>query len=171
MFKVVLAATDGSGAGTRATETAANIASRYGAKLVLLSVTQPGALPHDVTGLVHQQAAKSSHPLIANIPSWFDTAREQVALDTGETHALVDSLSREALEHGRTFAGKLGVTDCQTIQEIGDPAATILDLAEKLDADLIVLGRRGLGGISRLLLGSVTYKVMQSTDRNCMTVK
>ena len=39
----------------------------------------------------------------------------------------------------------------------GAPAATILDAAE--GADLVVIGRRGVGGFQRLLLGSVSEHV------------
>ena len=41
----------------------------------------------------------------------------------------------------------------------GGPATTLLDTAK--DGDLIVLGRRGLGGFSRLLLGSVSEHVVR----------
>ncbi len=42
----------------------------------------------------------------------------------------------------------------------GDHAGQIIQLAEERDADLIVTGTRGLGGIARLLLGSVARNVL-----------
>ncbi|MEJ7803327.1 MAG: universal stress protein [Candidatus Limnocylindria bacterium] len=42
----------------------------------------------------------------------------------------------------------------------GDPAREILATAEDQGADLIVIGSRGLGGLARLLLGSVARKVL-----------
>ncbi|HVM24090.1 MAG TPA: universal stress protein [Candidatus Limnocylindrales bacterium] len=42
----------------------------------------------------------------------------------------------------------------------GDPAHEILAVAEERGADLIVTGTRGLGGIDRLLLGSVARNVL-----------
>jgi nucleotide-binding universal stress UspA family protein len=41
----------------------------------------------------------------------------------------------------------------------GDPADQILTAAENLDADLIILGSRGLNAVQRFLLGSVSTKV------------
>lgn len=52
----------------------------------------------------------------------------------------------------------------------GDPASAILDLAEEVDADLIVVGSRGLGRTLRFLHGSVSSKVMQHADRNVLIV-
>ena len=40
-----------------------------------------------------------------------------------------------------------------------DPASAILDVAEKVEADLIVVGSRGLGRASRFVRGSVSAKV------------
>jgi nucleotide-binding universal stress UspA family protein len=41
----------------------------------------------------------------------------------------------------------------------GDPADAILDVAEEIDADLIVVGNKGMTGAKRFLLGSVPNKV------------
>lgn len=44
---------------------------------------------------------------------------------------------------------------------MGPPARGILDAAERVDADLIVMGTHGRTGARRLLVGSVTEKVVQ----------
>jgi nucleotide-binding universal stress UspA family protein len=41
----------------------------------------------------------------------------------------------------------------------GEPAEALLELAEKLQADLIVVGNRGMSGMKRFLLGSVPNKI------------
>lgn len=43
---------------------------------------------------------------------------------------------------------------------VGDPAATIVSYATEKDCDQIVIGPRGLGSVSSLLLGSVAHKVL-----------
>ena len=43
-------------------------------------------------------------------------------------------------------------------------------MARARNADLIVLGRRGLGTLAGLPLGSVSHKVTQMADRPCLTV-
>ena len=170
MFQTVLAATDGSGSGTRATEAAADIAGKYGARLVLLTVVQPGSLPRGIAGAAHRELS-AAHPLLAKVPSWVDHARDQTARDTGASHAMVEELAELALNHAVTLAERHQVADCETVLEHGDPVRVILRIAEKENADLIVLGRRGLGGIRQLLMGSVSDKIMQLSERRCLTVK
>ena len=53
----------------------------------------------------------------------------------------------------------------------GDPAETILNIASEQNADLIVVGSRGLSGIRRFLLGSVSQKVSEHATCNVMIVR
>jgi nucleotide-binding universal stress UspA family protein len=55
--------------------------------------------------------------------------------------------------------------------EGGDAAAKIIDVANKLDVDLIVLGSRGTSEIGRYLLGSVANKVVQYAHKPVMVVR
>lgn len=52
----------------------------------------------------------------------------------------------------------------------GEPAATILEQAERLRPGLIVIGTRGRGGVARLLLGSVAEKVIQGATVPVATI-
>jgi nucleotide-binding universal stress UspA family protein len=63
---------------------------------------------------------------------------------------------------GRTADAKL---------RIGDAAAEIVDEASTWNADLVVLGSRGLTGFSRLLLGSVARNVLQGTESSVLIVR
>jgi nucleotide-binding universal stress UspA family protein len=53
----------------------------------------------------------------------------------------------------------------------GEPYTTILDYAGEVDADVIVMGTHGRSGIDRFLLGSVTEKVVRTSDVPVMTVR
>jgi nucleotide-binding universal stress UspA family protein/nitrite reductase/ring-hydroxylating ferredoxin subunit len=53
----------------------------------------------------------------------------------------------------------------------GDPAEQILDAAEKLDADLIVVGNKGMTGAKRFLLGSVPAKVTEVAERDVLIAR
>jgi nucleotide-binding universal stress UspA family protein len=66
-------------------------------------------------------------------------------------HRLVDDVV------GRALAGPAAVDVRRTVVA-GGPAAALLDAAK--GADLVVVGRRGLGGFGRLLLGSVSEQVV-----------
>jgi nucleotide-binding universal stress UspA family protein len=53
----------------------------------------------------------------------------------------------------------------------GDPATAIVDFARTREADMIVVGSRGLGRITGAILGSVSYAVAQHADRPVLVAK
>ncbi|MDH7507552.1 MAG: universal stress protein [Candidatus Thermoplasmatota archaeon] len=55
--------------------------------------------------------------------------------------------------------------------EEGDPASVIIDVANKLNVDLIVLGSKGTSAIGQYLLGSVANKVVQYAYKPVMVVR
>ena len=59
----------------------------------------------------------------------------------------------------------------QTLYKVGDIAKEIVEKAEKDNVDLIVMGSRGLGVISRTFLGSISHKVINNTDKSVLIVK
>jgi nucleotide-binding universal stress UspA family protein len=75
-------------------------------------------------------------------------------------------------EQLRTWAAPATAGGAQPDFELseGNPAAQILDRATSLAADLIVMGTHGRGGFDRLLLGSVTEKVLRKASCPVLTV-
>ncbi len=55
--------------------------------------------------------------------------------------------------------------------EEGDPAARIIDVSNRLNVDLIVLGSRGTSELGQFLLGSVANKVVQYAHKPVMVVR
>jgi len=53
----------------------------------------------------------------------------------------------------------------------GDPADAILQVAEEVDADLIVVGNKGMTGARRFLLGSVPNKVSHHAPCSVIIVR
>jgi nucleotide-binding universal stress UspA family protein len=53
----------------------------------------------------------------------------------------------------------------------GDEASAILDVARELDVEIIVMGHRGAGHLSGLLIGSVAHKVIGVADRPVLVVR
>jgi nucleotide-binding universal stress UspA family protein len=90
---------------------------------------------------------------------------DEVELDRGSR----EYAEHEALE-GATLARERGIDAAATVRaRSGTVADTILTEADEVDADAIVLGSRGLGGVASLLIGSVSHAVIQSADRTVVT--
>jgi nucleotide-binding universal stress UspA family protein len=53
----------------------------------------------------------------------------------------------------------------------GDPADVIIDVAQEVGADLIIVGARGLSGLQRFLLGSVSSKLSHHSPISVMVVR
>jgi nucleotide-binding universal stress UspA family protein len=53
----------------------------------------------------------------------------------------------------------------------GDPAQTIIDVANEEDADLIVVGARGMSGLRRFMLGSVAGKLSHHAPSSLLIVR
>ncbi|HWO54239.1 universal stress protein [Paenibacillus sp. FSL M7-1455] len=59
----------------------------------------------------------------------------------------------------------------ETYTKTGDPASVICKTAEEQHADLIVMGSRGIGLMSELLIGSVSHSVVQHAHCPVMIVR
>lgn len=75
-------------------------------------------------------------------------------------------LERERVEQGRVVAQRAsaeargaGFTVMEEAVLVGRPGHQLLEEAEDIGADLVVIGSRGMGAMSRTLLGSVSDQV------------
>lgn len=149
MFNRILVPVDGSRHATRAVEVAADIAQKYGAELVLMHVMA--------------RAGSSRVP-----PELFELARiEHVEVTESD---MLRGVAEEILSVADTLARAKGVSQVKRTILSGDPASMIVEEAKKKGVDLIIMGRRGLGAVGGLLLGSVSLKISQLTECPCMTV-
>ncbi len=62
----------------------------------------------------------------------------------------------------KMFANEGFSQDIETLVAMGRPHTQIVEHARESDVDLIVMGSRGLGVLQRMLLGSVTERVLRS---------
>jgi len=65
---------------------------------------------------------------------------------------------------------KAGFT-AEPVYQLGKPAEEIMNVASKHQADLIVMGAKGLGAIARFLLGSVSTRVVQHSSCSVLVVR
>ena len=134
MFKHILIPTDGSDLSRKAILYGVQLAKESGAKVTGLTVTEP------------YQAA--------GVDTVF------VPVDLGDYEEQSRVLSEKAIEQVKMAAQAAGVS-CETIREVHDqPYRAIIDAAHALGCDLIVMASHGRRGISALLLGSETVKVL-----------
>jgi len=91
----------------------------------------------------------------------------------GDHISLVTPMTREEVltELRRTVeAAGAGSLDVAFATEAGGAAGTIVDQAVRTAADLVVMGTHGRSGFERLLLGSVTEKVLRKSPCPILTV-
>jgi nucleotide-binding universal stress UspA family protein len=94
-----------------------------------------------------------------------------------EWPSALDDLNRETSELAKRNVdaaalqlAKGGFATSVTVRR-GDAADQLIAVADANDADLIVLGSRGLGTWSRLLLGSVARKVVQHARQSVLVIR
>jgi nucleotide-binding universal stress UspA family protein len=126
----IVAAVDGSEQSVGAARTALDMARSAGASVTFISVVRP---PEGWWGL---EGAPPSPEVLS----------EAVASGSRELNRVVSELDTS------------GVT-IEKVNELGDPASTIINLCERLDADMLVIGRRGAGLVERMMLGSVADRL------------
>lgn len=88
-----------------------------------------------------------------------------------------ESLREMALRSAQRFvediAARLSTVQCCAIPvtKVGAPASTILQYAEELQPDLIMIGSHTGKTVSRFLLGSVSHKILHATRRSVLTLR
>jgi nucleotide-binding universal stress UspA family protein len=81
----------------------------------------------------------------------------------------VEELGIERLRSLESTALKVGIAT-EFTQSLGEPGKLICALAKNWHADLIVMGRRGLNGLSELFMGSVSNYVLHHADCHVLTL-
>jgi nucleotide-binding universal stress UspA family protein len=147
MLKVIAVGTDGSATADKALEFAIDLAVRHDAKLVVLSAynSNPSAW---VSGVM---AAGWMDPGPIE-PQWNPQEAERV---------------EQLLVHAERRAQKRGV-ECSSASREGDPAETLVELAERHEADVLVIGNRGM---QRRVLGSVPNTITHQAHCSVFVVK
>jgi nucleotide-binding universal stress UspA family protein len=79
-------------------------------------------------------------------------------------------LGEQIINNASASASKAGVANVTVEIHSGDYANNILEVAKKVDADIIVMGRRGLSNLKGFVTGSVSHKVSQRAECSVLTV-
>ena len=145
MFGSIVVGTDGSETAGEAVRQATDLAKAVGAQVHVVSAFEP----------VGNQRLREERTQVPDDMQWMVNAREDV-----------EATLRAAGER----IGEAGV-NVETYARQGDPADAILDVAEEQNADLIVVGNKGMTGAKRFLLGSVPNKISHHAPCSVLIVR
>lgn len=176
MIKTILVPTDGSAHAIKAADLAADLAGKYGARLVLLHVllreASPGQLRELTEGTDVSKDVLDELDRLENMPiEAAAMAGMNAPVFVPASQGLLQTIGGLIGEKARKAAQARGLGDVELCVVDGRPSDRILELAASENADMIVMGSRGLGNIAGLLVGSVSHKVSHLSKCTCVTVK
>jgi nucleotide-binding universal stress UspA family protein len=102
-------------------------------------------------------------PMLVSATPYHDTVSDQPFL-------ALQKVGEDILSRAKQTAEEMNYKITDLISH-GDPASRIIDIASERDVDLIVLGSRGIGGIKRLFVGSISDKVANHAPCPVMIVR
>jgi nucleotide-binding universal stress UspA family protein len=141
----ILLASDGSREAELAARTAAELATSTNSELHLISV--PDSTYHAV-----------------DLRYSYATYEEALEAVKGETRKVLDEQVRKVEEAG-------GAVEEAHPRIDEPPERAIIHMAEELEVGLIVMGSRGLGGVRRALMGSISDSVVRHAHCSVMIVR
>jgi nucleotide-binding universal stress UspA family protein len=142
MYSTIVVGTDGSQTAEKAVRQAAQLAALSGAHLHIAMVA-----PRIPVLVAPDMVVASS--------DWNEATEQSTRLALESSAGIAAELGAEATTHA------LG----------GDPADALLSLCEEVDADLLVIGNRGMQGARRFLLGSVSSRCAHHADCSVLIVQ
>lgn len=142
-YQLVAVGTDGSESSFRAVDRAAAIATDAKARLLIICAYRPEA----------------------------NTAEAERALgEDAAFHVLGSTPAEETLKRAQERAATSGAVDVDTVAVRGEPIDSVVDTVVERQADLIVVGNRGLNSLAGRLLGSVPQGISRSAASDVLIV-
>jgi len=145
MFGSIVVGTDGSETANEAVRQATELAKAVGGRVMIVSAFEP----------VGNQRLREERQQVPEDMQWMVNEREDV-------EATLNQAAEQIKEAG---------VEVETFAREGDPADAILDVAEENNADLIIVGNKGMSGAKRFLLGSVPNKVSHHAPCSVMIIR
>lgn len=142
MFNTIAVGTDGTDTAANAVDVALDIAERYGARLLILSVYAP---------ISDKELARQRAELPEEV-QWKIAATQRV-----------DAILGRALSRARARG-----VESEAVAREGEPAAVICELAAEHNADLLVVGNKGM---DRRVFGSVPRSICQHAPCSVVVAK
>ena len=144
MFTNIIVAVDGSEPAKHALKVACDVAKQYDADIHIVHA------PHLDT------------PAVAVGPSVYAAAPKE---------ADIQKAGKQVVDESKSACTAMGCTPKSITLGAGVPASEVLKASKVHAADLIVCGRRGLGNLAGLVLGSTSNRIAHDADCAVLTVK
>jgi nucleotide-binding universal stress UspA family protein len=145
-FDQVLVTVDGSPMSEEAINPAVGLGQLYHATTTLLHLVE---YPHETESVY--------------LPDAVEAIRDKLETHRAAAEAELGHLAKQFYLHGYPV-----VAESRVVMHV---AEGILEAAEEKDADVIVMASHGRGGVRRLVLGSVTDKVLRGANRPVMIIR
>ncbi|MCZ9309150.1 universal stress protein [Corynebacterium uberis] len=139
-YKKIVVGTDGSKSSMLAVERAAKLAAAFGAQLII--------------GCAYYENKEEASK----------TLRQDSVTILG------DDPAQENLNKASEFAQQCGAADVETAIRRGTPVQALMEIVNENDADLLIVGNRGINSLTGRLLGSVPADVARQSDCDVMIV-
>jgi nucleotide-binding universal stress UspA family protein len=145
-YTTIVVGTDGSDSSLRAVARAGALAGATGATLVIACAYLPADSDDRETARAQDALGEDAYQIVGSHP----------AEDTVRT--------------AQEKAGQAGATNVKTVAVEGSPVEALLDVVRRENADLLVVGNRGLAGIKGRLLGSVPADATRRSSCDVLVV-
>lgn len=142
-YERIMIGTDGSGASIEALAHAVSLAKAFNAELRVVHIFDPQSSDHFVLD------------------------------DKGDSKRSANELkadAQEVLDGAVARIPDITSLDIEVTLEEGDPADKLLELSETHNADLLIIGSKGVSGFKRFMLGSVSYAVTRRATRPVLVI-
>jgi len=149
LFSSIVVGTDGSQTAAEAVTQAVDLARTHEARLHVVCAYEPVGARRLVPGRGAEETPPPDVEWQVNPLAEADATLEAAALQ----------------------ARAAGVADVHVHARQGDAADSILDVAEERDAELIIVGNKGMTGAKRFLLGSVPNKISHHAPCSVLIIR
>ena len=155
---------------------AIDLASQYDARLTLVHVLTRDHPPKEFSRMAEvEHLSDARQPRVSEKENTYSAVARFLGSTSDSKDAkearIIALLGEQIISSASKSAHKAGVTNVNAEILTGDYANSILEAAEQADADVIVMGRRGLSNLKGFVTGSVSHKVAQRAECAVLTVK
>jgi nucleotide-binding universal stress UspA family protein len=144
-YQTIVVGTDGSDSSYRAVDKAAAVAADSGATLVIACAYEP-ASQREVDHAQDELGSDVAYQVVGSAPA--------------------EDTVRTASER----AARKGAQKVETVIVVGEPVPTLTNLVRERNADLLVVGNRGLNTLAGRILGSVPSEVARKSGVDVLIV-